>query len=45
MDSVRKGWFTEQGVLNANLVTLSIKCDQILHQEKSDFQELLVFNR
>jgi len=44
MDSVQKSWFTEQGVLNAEHVTLSLKSDKILHKEKSDFQELLVFH-
>ena len=45
MNSVQKDWFTEQGVLNADQVTLSLKCDKILHKEKSEFQELLVFHR
>lgn len=45
MNSVQKDWFTEQGVLNADQVTLSLKCDKVLHKEKSEFQELLVFHR
>lgn len=43
MNSVQQDWFTEQGVLNADSVTLSLKCSKILHKEKSKYQELLVF--
>lgn len=43
MDSFKNGWFTETGVLNSNLTNLSIKVNQIIHCEKSKFQNILVF--
>ncbi|RWS27742.1 Spermidine synthase-like protein [Leptotrombidium deliense] len=43
MDSFKKGWFTEQGVLNADQVALSIKYSKVLHEENSPFQRILVF--
>ncbi|RWS06010.1 Spermidine synthase-like protein [Dinothrombium tinctorium] len=43
MDSFKNGWFTEQGVLNSDSVAVSIKYDRVLHREKSQFQDILVF--
>jgi len=45
MNSFRNGWFTETGVLNGASVTLSIKAEKVLHEEKSKFQDILVFDR
>lgn len=39
-----KDWYSEQGCLNSELVTLNLKCDKILHREKSKYQDLLVFH-
>lgn len=44
MDAFKKGWFTETGTLNSD-VALSIEVDEILHREKSEFQDILVFQR
>ncbi|XP_054159320.1 spermidine synthase-like [Oppia nitens] len=43
MDSFKKGWFTETGVLNSSTTNLSIRVDQIIHEQKSDYQNILVF--
>jgi hypothetical protein len=45
MDSFKSGWFTETGVLNSNSTNLSIKVENIIHSEKSKFQNILVFKR
>jgi spermidine synthase len=44
MDAFKEGWFTETGVLNGNSVAMSIKVDKIVHQEKSQYQDILVFD-
>lgn len=45
MEAWKAGWFTEQGVLNGDAVTLSIKAEEVLHKETSKYQELTVFQR
>lgn len=44
MDAFKKGWFTETGTLTSDQA-LSIEVDEILHQEKSKYQDILVFRR
>lgn len=46
MSEVASDWFTETGILNIhNSMRVSLKVDQVLHREKSPFQEILVFQR
>lgn len=45
MDSLREGWFSE---LDATLwpgQCFSLKCDQLLYNQKSKYQDVLVFNK
>ena len=39
-----KGWFTEMNDLWAGQA-MSLEVDEILHHEKSQYQDILVFNR
>ena len=39
------GWFTEVGVLNSKEVTISMKINQVIEQRKSEFQNILVFQK
>jgi len=43
MNSFKEGWFTETGVLNSETTNLSIRVDQIIHSQKSKYQNILVF--
>jgi spermidine synthase len=45
MDHFQPEWFTETGVLNSHSINLSVKVDKIVHQEKSKYQNVLVFDR
>ena len=44
MDKNMKGWFTEMNDLWAGQA-MSLEVDEILHHEKSRYQDILVFNR
>ena len=44
MDKDMKGWFTEINDLWAGQA-MSLQVDEILHHEKSRYQDILVFNR
>ena len=44
MDKNMKGWFTEMNDLWAGQA-MSLEVDEILHHEKSQYQDILVFNR
>ena len=44
MDKDMKGWFTEINDLWAGQA-MSLQVDEILHHEKSQYQDILVFNR
>lgn len=37
-------WFTETGVLNGSSFRVSVAIKQILHEEKSAFQDILLFD-
>ena len=39
-----KGWFTEMNDLWAGQA-MSLEVDEILHHEKSQYQDILIFNR
>src|SRR5687768_12629852 len=44
MNTFKAGWFTETGVLNGDRFAVSVKVDKIVHQEKSQYQDLIVFD-
>jgi len=43
MDAFKKGWFTETGTLNGDQA-LSMEVEKVLYHEKSDYQDVLVFD-
>lgn len=43
MDVHKKGWFTEIGAPNGENVALSIKVKETLHEEKSKYQHIMIF--
>ena len=45
MNHFRPSWFTESGVINSDSINLSVRVDGIVHQEKSQYQNVLVFDR
>jgi spermidine synthase len=44
MNTFKAGWFTETGVLNGDRFAVSVKVDKIVHQEKSKYQDIIVFD-
>lgn len=44
VDSDENIWFTETGVLNSKSFRVSVAVKKILHQEKSAFQNILLFD-
>lgn len=42
MDAFKKGWFTETGTITGDQA-LSIESDKVLYEEKSKYQDILVF--
>lgn len=45
MNAHTDGWFTEIGAPKGANVALSVKSEQILHEEQSEFQHIIVFER
>lgn len=43
MDAFKKGWFSETGTLNGDVAT-SVLVEKVLYHEKSNFQDVLVFD-
>ena len=44
MDCIRKGWFSEKSELWPGQV-MSLEVEQVLHSEKSKYQDILLFER
>ncbi|GBM20111.1 Spermidine synthase, partial [Araneus ventricosus] len=42
MDAFQKGWFTETGTLH-NEIVMSVKVKKVLYREKSEYQDILIF--
>lgn len=45
MDAFKEGWFTEIGAYNTEGTNLSIKNEEVIYETKSNFQNILVFQR
>lgn len=45
MATIENGWFVETGVMNSDQIRVAIKIDQVLEQKKSQFQNVLVFEK
>ena len=45
MNAFKQGWFSEIGVLNSDGTNLSIKVDEVIYENKSKYQKILVFQR
>lgn len=45
MNAHKEGWFTEIGAPKGSSVALSILSKKTLHEEQSDFQNIIVFER
>ena len=44
MDNIKEGWFTERCTLWPGQA-LSLQVDHVLHNKKSQFQDVMVFKR
>ena len=45
MDEFKKGWFSEVSEWACPGQTMSLEVEKVLHKEKSQFQEILIFKR
>jgi spermidine synthase len=45
MNAHKSGWFTEIGAPKGSNVALSILTKKTLHEEQSEFQHIIVFER
>ncbi len=45
MDKFAEGWFTEIAALNSQQTNISIKVDQVIYHQRSQFQDILLFDR
>ncbi|XP_074597717.1 spermidine Synthase [Brevipalpus obovatus] len=43
MDTFVKGFFSEEEITDTDHLMRSVKCHQLIHQEKSDYQNVVVF--
>ena len=44
MDSFIKGYFCELGD-DSDEIVIAVKCDQLIHQENTGLQELIIFKK